>query len=748
MLALYAKVYGISNADAYREICEALQTGDYAPEYQSYLNRQPQEIAQSVRAPRQAIHQTLSMLFSMLSLTPKYRAHLREVRGLTYDQIERFGFKSTPPPYLCKSLTARLLKQGCTLQGVPGFYMAEDGRWTVRFGTRTAGILIPARSADGLVCGAQIRLDIPIREENAPADKEGTKYLWLSSSSKPMGTSSESPIHFVGDPCSRVVYVTEGLLKADICHALMHRTFAATAGANNVSKLDELFAFLKKNGTEEIIEAQDMDKYRNVHVEKGASKIYLMARKHGLQCRRLTWNPNYKGLDDWQLALRKNAGKAPKTMTFRGRYLHGVCEVSEIDACVERWHKTQPDGVSLQAYLGLLDEEYHAFLQPGGNAQLEELLNAQRKQLGCLIYQLEFTDTEKTKPFAFSGIDALHKAGVQQPPASEYRLVRDETLYDNAESWRLTLLAHQNDFAETMQIPLKHLHWYAAFHDEGEHPHIHMMLWSDDPQYGFLRKDKLLHMQSVLTNMIYADELKEIYIQKDVAYKEVTEAARAVMRELVDRMESVSEPPASVQQKLLELAMELRTVSGKKQYAYLKKSLKDKADEIVDELEKLPEVAAYYSVWNGLRDTLEGYYKNQPRQHNPLSQQKEFRAIKNAIIQEAVRLRQQMEPETSQAEEPSAEETSRDASANPTLANENTSSTTSHSVRLPSEYLLNSTVRLFHQVGQIFRDNAAPPSNPLGIRVDSKRRKKLMQKRLAMGHKQDDHEQNYDQTLQ
>lgn len=424
MLALYAKVYGISNADAYREICEALQTGDYAPEYQRYQNRQPQEIAQSARAPRQAIHQTLSMLFSMLSLTPKHRAHLREVRGLTDDQIERFGFKSTPPHYLCKSLTARLLKQGCIVQGVPGFYLAEDGRWTVRFGTRTAGILIPARSADGLVCGAQIRLDIPIREENAPADKEGTKYLWLSSSSKPMGTSSESPIHFVGDPCSRVVYVTEGLLKADICHALMHRTFAAIAGANNVSKLDALFAFLKKNGTEEIIEAQDMDKYRNVHVEKGASKIYLMARKHGLQCRRLTWNPNYKGLDDWQFALRKNAGKAPKTMTFRERYLHGVCEVSEIDACVERWHKAQPDGMSLQVYLGLLDEEYHAFLQPGGNAQLEELLNAQRKQLGCRIYQLEFTDTEKTKPFAFSGIDALHKAGFQQPPASEYRLAQ------------------------------------------------------------------------------------------------------------------------------------------------------------------------------------------------------------------------------------------------------------------------------------------------------------------------------------
>ena len=332
-----------------------------------------------------------------------------------------------------------------------------------------------------------------------------------------------------------------------------------------------------------------------------------------------------------------------------------------------------------------------------------------------------------------------------------YSLRREDAArlgYDNAESWRLALLAHQNDFAEAMQIPPEHLHWYAAFHDEGEHPHIHMMLWSDDSKYGFLRKDRLLHMQSVLTNTIYADELKEIYIQKDVAYKEVTEAAREIMREIVDRMESTAEPPASIQQKLLELATELHTVSGKKQYGYLKKPLKDMVDSIVDELEKLPEVAAYYSVWNGLRDTLEGYYKSKPRQHNPLTQQKEFRAIKNAIIQEAERLRQQMEQaQTASEQKPSQEaeapsgETSADTSANPTLANENTSSATSYSVRLPSEYLLNSTVRLFHQVGQIFRDNAAPPSNPMGIRIDSKRRKKLMQKRLAMGHKQDDHEQ-------
>ena len=321
-----------------------------------------------------------------------------------------------------------------------------------------------------------------------------------------------------------------------------------------------------------------------------------------------------------------------------------------------------------------------------------------------------------------------------------YSLRREDAArlgYDNAASWRALLRSKQADFAEALQIPPSQLRWYAAFHDEGHHPHIHMMLWSDDPKYGFLRKDKLVHLQSILTNMIYADELKEVYIKKDIAYKDVTEAARETMRRIVDQLESVENPPELIQKKLLELALELRTVTGKKQHGYLKKPLKDMVDSIVDELEKLTEVAEYYAVWNDLRDTLEGYYKSKPRQHNPLSQQKEFRAIKNAIIQEAERLHLQIEKSSAQT------------SANPTLATENTSSVASHPAQLPSECLLNSTIRLFHQMGQIFRENAAPPSNPMGIRIDSKRRKKLMQKRLAMGHKQDDHEQaqGYEQSL-
>ena len=337
MLSLYAKVYGVSNSDAYREICDALAVNGFSPDYTVPEKTTPAEAEQSDAASVQEVHQTLSMLLSMLTLIPAHREHLRSVRGLSDDEITRFGFKSTPPPFLCRSLTNRLVKAGCRVQGVPGFYVDDNGCWTVKFHQRTSGIIIPIFGVDGLIHGAQIRLDHPLKDKDDPPEKTGVKYLTLSSTGKRMGTTSGSPIHFVGAPCSRVVYVTEGCLKADVAHALMHRTFVATLGVNNTAKLDELFAFLHRNGTEEIIEAEDMDKYSNEMVEKGASKIYALAARHGMRCRRLTWNPNYKGIDDWQLALRRKEQKMKEDpgMTFKEQYLNGLCGLEMLETCTE-----------------------------------------------------------------------------------------------------------------------------------------------------------------------------------------------------------------------------------------------------------------------------------------------------------------------------------------------------------------------------------------------------------------------------
>ena len=429
MLSLYAKVYGVSNSDAYREICDALAVNGFSPDYTVPEKTTPAEAEQSDAASVQEVHQTLSMLLSMLTLIPAHRAHLQSVRGLSDDEITRFGFKSTPPPFLCRSLTNRLVKAGCRVQGVPGFYVDDNGCWTVKFHQRTSGIIIPIFGVDGLIRGAQIRLDHPLKDKDDPPEKTGVKYLTLSSTGKRMGTTSGSPIHFVGDPCSRVVYVTEGCLKADVAHALMHRTFVATLGVNNTAKLDELFAFLHRNGTEEIIEAEDMDKYSNEMVEKGASKIYALAARHGMRCRRLTWNPNYKGIDDWQLALRRKEQKMKEDpgMTFKEQYLNGLCGLEMLETCTEKWHTMEADSISLRDYLGLTEQEYDAYLQTDPGVSFQELLDSQRKTQRFRVYQLELEHGE-TRAFAFGGIDALQKAGFQQPPAAEYTLVYDGEL--------------------------------------------------------------------------------------------------------------------------------------------------------------------------------------------------------------------------------------------------------------------------------------------------------------------------------
>ncbi len=443
MLSLYAKLHNISTSEAYREICDAMLNGvglsDYAVKNPDKSKTVP--IQDTPIADIKIRHETYAALFAMLTLSKEHREHLQTVRGLSDGQIEELGYKSTPPFYMCRPLTERLLQKGCQLEGVPGFYQ-KDGHWTVLFSSRTAGILIPVRGLDGLICGCQIRLDVPLKNDDDPPEKEGAKYIWLSSSGKPRGTSSGSPAHFVGDPGAGVVYVTEGFLKSDISHYLMSRTFAATAGANNTAQLETLFEQLAKSGTHTIIEAEDMDKYRNKAVNKGALKLYELAKKYGMVCRGLNWNPNYKGVDDWQLALkRKPLVKEDRRTNFRQRFMYGLCDFDVIDDDVSDWHENNECECELHEYLGLTGEEYSLFVE--SPTEFEKRLLSQRQEQRFRIYQLDIS-LDKVISFAFSGIDDLHKAGHEYPPAAEYRLVHEGLLHfdeNEDEQQKLTRIA-------------------------------------------------------------------------------------------------------------------------------------------------------------------------------------------------------------------------------------------------------------------------------------------------------------------
>ena len=212
--------------------------------------------------------------------------------------------------------------------------------------------------------------------------------------------------------------------------------------------------------------------------------------------------------------------------------------------------------------------------------------------------------------------------------------------YDRAESWRKLIKAHQVEIAEAMKIPPDRLCWYAAFHDEGHHPHVHAMVWSADPTRGRLTKAGVKMIRSKLTNDIFQDEMYTLYQEKDVSYKELVAAVRRTMKDLLEKMRSGSCGSPIIENKLLELAQSLETVKGKKVYGYLKKSVKAQVDAVVDELAKLPEVEECYELWWRLQCQMEYLYSEQEKMRPPLSQVKEFRAIKNAVIREAERIRQ------------------------------------------------------------------------------------------------------------
>ena len=223
-----------------------------------------------------------------------------------------------------------------------------------------------------------------------------------------------------------------------------------------------------------------------------------------------------------------------------------------------------------------------------------------------------------------------------------YSLKREDAArlgYENGESWRRLLLAHQTELATAMKIPPSSFRWCAAFHDEKHHPHIHMMAWSADPKQGYLTEKGIEQMRSQLSNDIFQDELLSIYQEKDLSYQQVRDAAMEAMGRLIQEMKSGLCDSPVIASQMETLAEMLSEVKGKKVYGYLKKPVKAQVDAIVDELARLPEVAECYEQWNRLRDELERYYKDAPREHKPLSQQQEFKAIKNMVIREAEELR-------------------------------------------------------------------------------------------------------------
>ena len=212
--------------------------------------------------------------------------------------------------------------------------------------------------------------------------------------------------------------------------------------------------------------------------------------------------------------------------------------------------------------------------------------------------------------------------------------------YDHADAWRTLLRTHRNDIAAAMKISPEDFHWYAAFHDEGNHPHVHMMAWSVKPNQAYLSKDGIRQIKSTLTNQIFRQELLHAYEQKSKSRDELVAETRKAMLELSKAMQEMTCDHPEAEQMIWDLSRQLGQVSGKKTYGYLPKPMKKLVDEIIGQMVRLPIVNECYQTWWELQCQVEDYYSEEKKRiRPPLSQQKEFRQIKNAVIKEAEHIR-------------------------------------------------------------------------------------------------------------
>ena len=211
--------------------------------------------------------------------------------------------------------------------------------------------------------------------------------------------------------------------------------------------------------------------------------------------------------------------------------------------------------------------------------------------------------------------------------------------YNNAQAWRSLLRAHRNDIAAAMHIPPQDFRWYAAFHDEGHHPHVHMMAWSVKPGQAHLDRNGIRQMKSQLTNDIFQQELLYVYEQKSVSRDDLIRETRKVMLELSRQMRETVCEHTQAEQMIWKLSRQLGEVKGKKSYGYLPRPIKRQVDEIVDQLERIPVVNECYQKWWELQCQVNAFYSGKQQPRPPLSKQKEFRAIRNAVIREAENIR-------------------------------------------------------------------------------------------------------------
>lgn len=273
--------------------------------------------------------------------------------------------------------------------------------------------------------------------------------------------------------------------------------------------------------------------------------------------------------------------------------------------------------------------------------------------------------------------------------------------YNKAAAWRELIRRNAMQIAEAHKIPISEMKWYAAFHNTTHHPHIHLVIYSENIKHGYLTKKGIDSLHSIFANDIFRNEMYHLFTLQTQMRNEVKAAANQKIEELLQR--SSESAPCSENMLFLisQLAEQLKKHKGKKLYGYLQKDIKNTVDAIVRELAKDNRIADFYAEWNNINRQKLSIYHDIPDPDIPLEDNKEFRSIKNAIIKAVLEL---------------------DSNPDTVLYNIRVTNTVTLWIKL---------------LGGMINDSYQKKQSKLNNQIDSKLKSKIEQKKRALGIKTD-----------
>lgn len=241
-----------------------------------------------------------------------------------------------------------------------------------------------------------------------------------------------------------------------------------------------------------------------------------------------------------------------------------------------------------------------------------------------------------------------HKGIIWTHVISLHREDAERLGYNTAEAWRELVRRNVTELAEAQKIDLTNLQWYGAFHNTTHHPHMHLLVYSKGAKQGWLTKSGIDDLRSALGNDIFRMEQYKLFTMETELRDRLKKESKLEIEKLLAKIRKSYTPTSEVEMLFLNLALQLRTCKGRKQYGYLPKEIKGTVSKIVAELAKDKGIAKLNSEWNKVnREKLSLYFEKKGSDIS-LEDNPEFRSIKNVIVRNAALAMQILDTEHSQ----------------------------------------------------------------------------------------------------